>query len=64
MPDANKWRETEWAAALTGKAHKAVTLMPVEEAGDYIYSKLKRAVLTAYDLTPEAYRIRLRSESF
>ena len=63
LGDDNKCPETEWAiqlaAALTGKAGKVFTRMPVEEASDY--SKLKHAVLMAYDLTPEAYRIRLRS---
>ena len=63
LADVNKWPGTKWAIriapALTGTACEAFTRMPVEEAGDY--SKLKHVVLMAYDLTPEAYRIRLRS---
>jgi len=39
LADANKWPQIELAtqlpAALTGKARKAFTHMPVDEAGDY-----------------------------
>ena len=63
LADANKWPQSDWAtrlaAVLTGKAREAFTRMPVEDTGDY--SKLKNAILMAYDLTPEAYRIRFRS---
>ena len=63
LADANKWPQSDWAtrlaAVLTGKAREAFTRMPVEDTGDF--SKLKNAILMAYDLTPEAYRIRFRS---
>ena len=46
------------ACCSSDKAREAFTRMPVGDTGDY--SKLKNAILMAYDLTPEAYRIRFR----
>ena len=63
LAKANKWPQDQWAtrlaAALTGKARQAFTRLPVHETGDY--HKLKDAVLKAYNLTPEAYRLKFRS---
>lgn len=63
LAEANKWPTTQWAtrlaAALTGKAREAFTRLSMNDAGDY--GKLKDAVLRAYNLTPEAYRLKFRS---
>ena len=63
LAEANKWPRPQWAtrlaAALTGKAREAFTRLSMQDSGDY--TKLKEAVLRAYNLTPEAYRLKFRS---
>ena len=58
LAEANKWHKSEMAprlaAALTGKARQAYTRMSLSDVDDY--TKLREAVLAAYDLTPEVYR--------
>ena len=42
------------ASSLSGKAQKAYSALPAEEAGDY--KLLKEAILRRYDITDESYR--------
>ena len=47
------------ALSLSGKAQKAYSALPAEEAGDY--KLLKEAILRRYDITDESYRQRFCS---
>ena len=50
---------TRLAVLLTGKAAELYTRLPLDEVSDF--SKLKKALLTHYQLSAEAYRLRFRS---
>ena len=57
------WSEDLWAliaqSAFTGKAQIAYSSLSDEDSGNY--TKVKEAVLAAYQLVPEAYRQKFRS---
>ena len=56
------WPKEMWAhlvqSKLSGKARDAYLAMPMADVSDY--EKVKKAVLKAYELVPEAYRQRFR----
>lgn len=59
------WPKDSWSAlvqsVLTGKAQETYIALPVEQC--YDYDKLKTAILRAYELVPEEYRLRFRTAS-
>jgi len=59
----NKWPKENWASVLQtqlkGKGLKVFSELSLEECQDY--EKLKKAILTAYELCPEVYRKRFRA---
>ncbi|KAK3879491.1 hypothetical protein Pcinc_015949 [Petrolisthes cinctipes] len=58
-----RWPKDKWAillqGVLKGKAISAYTALEVNECNDY--EKVKAAILHAYELVPEAYRLRFRN---
>ncbi|XP_042073977.1 uncharacterized protein LOC121814045 [Haplochromis burtoni] len=60
-----RWPESEWACRLvpllSGKALEAYTAMDEERA--HRYEDLKAALLTKFDISPETYRQRFRSNT-
>jgi hypothetical protein len=63
IANLNKWPKENWAAVLQtqikGKGLKVFSELSLEECKDY--EKLKKAILTAYELCPEVYRKRFRA---
>ena len=59
----NQWPKDHWSAIvqtlLKGKALKVFSELPTAECKDY--EKLKKALFTAYELSPEVYRTRFRN---
>lgn len=57
------WLKDKWVlllqGVLKGKAMSAYTALEVNECNDY--EKVKAAILHAYELVPEAYRLRFRN---
>lgn len=57
-----KWPKDYWPlmlqSALRGKAQQAYSALSVDEASKY--DVVKKAILTAYELVPEAYRQKFR----
>jgi len=57
-----EWPKEHWAimlqVSLTGKAQVAYSCLSVEVSGDY--EEVKKAILKAYELVPEAYRQKFR----
>ncbi|XP_019206784.1 zinc finger and SCAN domain-containing protein 23-like [Oreochromis niloticus] len=60
-----RWPESEWACRLvpllSGKALEAYTAMDEERA--HHYEGLKAALLTKFDISPETYRQKFRSNT-
>ena len=58
-----KWPERKWVfliqSVLEGKAAKVWAMQPPEDSEDY--EKIKELILKAYELVPEAYRIKFRN---
>ena len=46
-------------SVLTGKASETFSALPLETSGDYEF--VKKAILKAYELVPEAYRQKFRT---
>ena len=63
---ANQWPVESWALyivpLLSGKARAAYVAMDILDTRDY--AKVKQAILTKYEIDPEAYRHRFRSMGF
>lgn len=57
-----KWPEEYWAvllqSRLIGKAHETYAALPADQSTDY--ETVKKAILKAYELVPEAYRQKFR----
>ena len=58
-----KWPKEQWAimlqVVLIGKAQIAYSALSADDSSDY--EKVKKAVLRAYELVPEAYRQKFRN---
>ena len=58
-----KWPIDQWPlllqSVLRGKAQEAYTALPISECVDY--NSVKKAILKAYELVPEAYRQKFRN---
>ncbi|KAL2076474.1 hypothetical protein ACEWY4_027938 [Coilia grayii] len=63
IASANRWPTDSWAVflvpLLSGKARAAYVAMDIGDSRDY--AKLKQAILTKYEIDPEAYRHRFRA---
>ena len=63
IANLNKWPKEHWAAVLQtqlkGKGLKVFSELSLQECEDY--EKLKKAILTAYELCSEVYRKRFRT---
>jgi len=63
IAELNKWPKEHWSAILQtqlkGKALKVFSAMPIGEIKDF--DALKKALLAAYELTPEVYRKKFRT---
>jgi hypothetical protein len=63
IANLNKWPKEHWAAVLQtqlkGKGLKVFSELSLQECRDY--EKLKKAILTAYELCSEVYRKRFRT---
>ena len=63
IANLNKWPKKHWAAVLQtqlkGKGLKVFSELSLQECRDY--EKLKKAILTAYELCSEVYRKRFRT---
>ncbi|XP_051888858.1 uncharacterized protein LOC127579869 isoform X2 [Pristis pectinata] len=59
---SSNWPRKGWAlmvqSVIKGKAQKAYSALPAEDAADY--TKVKQVILKAYELVPEAYRQKFR----
>ncbi|XP_051866842.1 cilia- and flagella-associated protein 45-like isoform X2 [Pristis pectinata] len=59
---SSNWPRKGWAlmvqSVIKGKAQKAYSALSAEDAADY--TKVKQAILKAYELVPEAYRQKFR----
>ncbi|XP_051889476.1 uncharacterized protein LOC127580286 [Pristis pectinata] len=59
---SSNWPRKGWAlmvqSVIKGKAQKAYSALSVEDAAEY--TKVKQAILKAYELVPEAYRQKFR----
>jgi hypothetical protein len=62
---ANQWPVESWALylvpLLSGKARAAYVAMDILDTRDY--AKVKQAILTKYEIDPEAYRHRFNQDS-
>ena len=60
-----KWPEDQWISllqtVLIGKARETFIALSVEDCQSYVI--VKKAILKAYELVPEAYRIKFRSHN-
>jgi hypothetical protein len=58
-----KWPKEHWVlllqSVLTGKASEIYTELSIEQSSDY--DQVKSLILKAYELVPEAYRLKFRS---
>jgi len=63
VADSLKWPKEYWTMLLqssfVGKAREIYSSLPVEKCNDY--DEVKKAVLKAYELVPEAYRQKFRN---
>ncbi|KAJ8044116.1 hypothetical protein HOLleu_11494 [Holothuria leucospilota] len=62
LGEQQKWPRDKWSILIqinfTGKAQEVYSALSIEDSMDY--DKVKRAILQAYELVPEAYRQKFR----